>query len=261
MTPDLFIEYLIEQVNNGSIYVWGGQGQKDPVVCEAWIRRREQDTGGTIVKKKYVTYADLAVKTWKARCKAGYKKVLRAFDCSGLGVYFFLLHQLIKYDRSANGLRALCEKVSAPRRGYWVFRIKDGRASHIGYLISDTEIVHAKGRAYGVVREAYDPKYWHEIGKPKIFTFEPEPDPPEPGQYVFTRQLKYGCVGQDVIELKKLLIAHGFDEGITVDTKSSVRFGSSTKKNVKKYQRSVKIKADGIAGPVTITSLGGAWNG
>lgn len=84
---------------------------------------------------------------------------------------------------------------------------------------------------------------------------------PEPGAYVFTRLLKYGCVGEDVIELKELLIAHGFSKGITVDTASSKRFGSATKRRVKEFQKSVNIKVDGIAGHDTIIALGGVWLG
>lgn len=99
---------------------------------------------------------------------------------------------------------------------------------------------------------------------PKAYEDEPKPEPePEPGPsgYVFTRLLKYGCVGEDVVELKRLLIARGYDKGITVDTKNSPRFASSTRRNVKNFQRAAGIQADGIAGPVTITELGGDWDG
>lgn len=77
--------------------------------------------------------------------------------------------------------------------------------------------------------------------------------------FIFTRLLKYGCVGEDVIELKKLLIIKGFGVGITINTAHSKRFGSSTKKMVKNYQKSVGLITDGIAGPDTIRSLGGIY--
>ena len=102
--------------------------------------------------------------------------------------------------------------------------------------------------------------YWNRFGRWKAFEEEPTPAPdPDPSAYIFTRVLKKGCVGQDVVELKKLLIAHGFDKGISTDKPSSVTFGSSTKKMVKQYQKSVKLKVDGIAGHDTIVSLGGIW--
>lgn len=182
-TLDLFIEYLIEQVNNRSIFVWGAQGQKKPVVCERWIRKREDGTGGTIINHKYETYADIAVSEWEKRVEEGYGEVLRAFDCSGLGVYFFLAYNLIKNDMSANSLYGLCTPTNEPKRGYWLFRLDErGRATHIGFMINDHEVVHAKGRQYGVVREKYKKKdgYWHKIGIPKIFNFDPEPEPTEP---------------------------------------------------------------------------------
>lgn len=88
-----------------------------------------------------------------------------------------------------------------------------------------------------------------------------EPTTPAAGGYVFTRLLKYGSKGEDVIELKKLLIAHGHDTGITIDTAASVNFGSSTRKMVKAYQSENNLTVDGIAGQNTITALGGVWRG
>lgn len=183
MTADIFIEYLIEQVKNGSIYVWGAQGQKAPRVCETWIRRMEKATGGTEINGHYETYAAIAVTAWRHKVQAGYGDVLRAFDCSGLGVYFFLKHKLIRYDMNANALMRLCEAAEKPKRGYWVFRLDvRGRATHIGYMISEKELVEAKGRAYGVVTTKYKKSDWNFVGKPKIFEFgpEPQPEPPEP---------------------------------------------------------------------------------
>ena len=67
--------------------------------------------------------------------------------------------------------------------------------------------------------------------------------------------------GEDVVELKRLLIDHGFGKGITVDKVSSKRFGSNTKKRVKEYQKSAGLKVDGVAGHDTIITLGGIWCG
>ena len=65
-----FIEYLEEQVQNHSIYVWGGQGQGYPKVTEAWIRKMEDS----------ITNANRAIAFWKNQVAAGYEKKLRAFD-------------------------------------------------------------------------------------------------------------------------------------------------------------------------------------
>lgn len=194
-----FIAYLLEQVANHSIYVWGAQGQKAPTVCEAWIRRREQDTGGEKINGKYRTYADIAVDFWKKQVASGYGNVLRAFDCSGLVVLWLLAHNLIDHDMTANGLHGLCKPTTERRAGYWVFRISNGRATHIGVLIDENTVVEARGRAYGVVKREYREKEWHAIGIPRVFDFsesipEPEPVPapePTPAPYPEPTQTKY----------------------------------------------------------------------
>ena len=167
---DEFIEYLNGQVENHSIYVWGAQGQASPVITEAWIRNRERDTGGYAEK----SYADAAVDYWKRQVAAGYGDRLRAFDCSGLGVYWLLAQKLLPNDTTANGMYARCNKTEHPARGCWVFRQNAARTkmTHIGYLVDDRTVVHAKGRAYGVVREPYSASYWHAVGIPKVFAGE-----------------------------------------------------------------------------------------
>lgn len=83
----------------------------------------------------------------------------------------------------------------------------------------------------------------------------------ETEQYVFKRVLQYGSRGDDVIELKKLLINAGYSKGITLNAKSSENFYGSTRKAVKAFQRDNGLTIDGKAGKNTITALGGVWNG
>lgn len=179
-----FINYLQEQVDNHSIYVWGAQGQHDPQITEYWIRQREQKTGGMKVNGKYMTYADIAVDKWKTECENGYKDKLRAYDCSGLVVWYLLKEDLIYSDHTANGLMKTYTDCSdhEPKKGMWLFRVNsDGRATHIGIMVSDTECIHAKGRLYGVVKERYSSSYWHKCYEPKLFDLEEEPSPePQP---------------------------------------------------------------------------------
>ena len=59
--------------------------------------------------------------------------------------------------------------------------------------------------------------------------------------------------------MKKLLIAAGYDDGITIDKPSSESFGPKTKKLIKKYQKDKGLKVDGVAGPETIGALGGIY--
>lgn len=95
-----FLDYLHEQVKNHSIYVWGAQGQQGAAITEAWIKRRE--TSDANYKR--------AVAFWKKQCAAGYGDVLRAFDCSGLGMFWLQnVSKILKSDCNAHGLYGKCK--------------------------------------------------------------------------------------------------------------------------------------------------------
>lgn len=182
---DEFIKYLELQVKNHSMYVLGGQGQTGDQITEHWIRKREQDTGGRLVNGRYYSYSDLAVNFWKQQCEQGYHDVMSAYDCSGLLVHWLKdIKGILSYDMSANSLKGLCKKASAPKRGYWVFKLNSaGRATHVGAFVSDNEIIEAKGRVEGVVKTAYREKEWSWIGIPSVIDFDEDP-PIEKKKYV-----------------------------------------------------------------------------
>ena len=163
-----FNDYLTEQV--GQPYVLGGQHLRlTPENYVAQITKREKDT----------THRATAIKYCENRFADG-KTVLYAYDCSGLGMYFLQnVEKVYSYDMSANSMMKQCTLMDEPKNGYWVFRLDDrGKAVHIGYMVSDTYVIHAKGRAYGVCREKYSASFWHRIGKPKCINFDnPEPKP------------------------------------------------------------------------------------
>lgn len=171
------IAFLEAQVVNHGIYVWGAQGQQGSQITEAWIRRREQDTGGTRVNGQYVTYADLAVSHWKEACAEGYGDILRAFDCSGLFMYWLIKEGVFERDHTANGIYSYCSETTEAKQGYMVFRVNrdTNRATHVGMLVSDTEVIHCKGRREGCVKETFSPTYWTTIAVPPWFDFEAEP--------------------------------------------------------------------------------------
>lgn len=161
MKLSAFNNYLVEQI--GQPYLWGAQHTKlAPENYIAVITKKESDPNNRAAAIAYC----------KKKFDAG-ATVLYAYDCSGLGMYYLQnVTGVFDHDLSANGMMGQCEAATEPKCGYWVFRLTDGKATHIGYMISDTEVIHAKGRAYGVVREAYKPSYWHRIGKPKCIEFE-----------------------------------------------------------------------------------------
>lgn len=163
-----FCDYLIAQV--GQPYVWGGQHTKlTPDNYEAVITRKESDP----------VYRLQAIRYCKARFDMG-AVVLYAYDCSGLGMFWLQSNKILPHDLNANSMWKLCEETDTPKRGYWVFRFNGEKASHIGYMISDTECIHAKGRSYGVCREKFRKEYWHKVGIPSCMDFDPDPEPPTP---------------------------------------------------------------------------------
>ncbi|MFR2204007.1 MAG: peptidoglycan-binding protein [Christensenellaceae bacterium] len=241
-----FVTYLKKEAENGSIYVWGAQGESD--ISESWIKKKETSTEN----------ANRAIKLWKKRVNAGYKNI-RAFDCSGLGM-FYLQNITGAYSGDANAntlMNDKCNKItkrSALKKGDWVFRVNSsGRAYHIGYIVTDDlQVIEAKGRDDGVVKRGIDASgssYWNAYGRPKIFDIEVD--------WTVSRLLKKTSPmmrGADVSELQRRLKKAGCDCG-EIDG----IFGKKTRNAVKAYQRKANLKEDGIAGKNTVTALGGVW--
>lgn len=251
---------LQEQVSNHSIYIWAASGNLCKSVSESWIRSKEARSDGG-------KHADDAVAAWKKVMASPYASVARCFDCSGYVSYCLMQIGALDKRRDCDGLYDRCTPTTELKNGTLLFRVNSSNKNdetHVGVYLNGYQY-HSKGRNYGVVKEKFNKSYWYKYGWFKNLIDDqpspaPEPTPtPGPGVYVFTRNLKYGCKGDDVIELKRLLIAKDYKTGITVDTASSKNFGSSTRRLVKLYQKDHGLKVDGIAGRETITSLGGVF--
>lgn len=253
-----FIDYLAQQVKNGSIYVWGGQGE---VATNALIDKKETSASNKRRAKALL----------QKRIKAGYSpENIRAFDCSGLGTYYlYNKTKLLSGDKTAHGLMGLTSTLSKSklRKGDWVFRVyksgsNKGRAYHIGYVVDDSlHVVEAQGRDQGVVKRTLNAggsSYWNAFGRPDIFREEIEEGKEESSSKpVFTRLLKYKTPymkGEDVTDLQQLLADAGMSPGSIDGT-----FGKNTRDAVKLFQKANALRADGIAGEDTVTALGGAW--
>ena len=244
-----FLMFLEEQVKNKSIYIWGAQGQGYPTLTEAWIKAKESGSNETN-----------ALKTYRRAVAAGMEKLCKAFDCSGLGMYWLIREGLCTYDMTANGMMGKCTliQVSHLKKGDWVFRVyksgaNKGRAYHIGYVVDDDlNVVHAKGRAYGVVKEKFSATYWNAYGRPSYFKNEIDTAAERAEHAAFNRTLKKGMKGDDVRELQKLLNAAG--DNLVVDGD----FGKKTLAAVKDFQKRKSLKVDGIVGEKTIAALTGA---
>ena len=239
---DTFISYLETQVKNHSIYVFGAQGEGYPTITASWIAKMETTPRN----------AERAIAHWKKECELGYEKVLKAFDCSGLGMYE--LHILFGYpDATADTMfKKYCEQITKAqlKRGDWVFKRNSvGKCTHIGYVVDDNlNVIESKGRDYGVVKLPFSRGEWNCYGRPSCFKEEIV------NVWIATRPLHRGDKGEDVAELQRHLIEKGFSCGKWGDDGS---YGAATEKAVMDYQKSTKtLVVDGRAGRKTLTSLG-----
>lgn len=233
-----FVQYLEKQVKNHSIYVWGAQGEGKDVISESWIYAKE--TSALNAKR--------AIALWKKQVARGYGNVLRAFDCSGLGMRFLIDNGLEKKDMSANAMMARCKLIEQEelKPGDFVFRIdKTGRAHHIGYVIDQSfNIVEAKGRDYGVVKSSL--KNWDAYGRPPYFRDE---NGNENKRLLYLK--KPYMTGEDVKAVQAALAQKGYRA-----VKADGIFGPVTNKAVCLFQANAQLEVDGIVGPKTLAALG-----
>lgn len=162
-----FLDYLEIHVGT-SFYVMGAQGQS----FKTW------DEAKTYINK-YSQNKTAALKVLVALKAAGVKiEDVRAYDCSGLGVYFFLAHDLLPGDRNANGLYGLCTKITKteliPGDMVFVYNALERRITHVGYVAADGQIIEAKGSAYGVVKRPLAKGNWNRYGRPPFWKNESE---------------------------------------------------------------------------------------
>lgn len=246
-----FIEYIKKYV--GQPYVWGGSGT---TVTEKNYKSviESKETSG-----KYndgTTYKQAA----RAFCEKLFKKgqtTLTIHDCSGYISKALIAAGLRTKRTDCDGLWAKCVQTTKPEDFTLLFNVSDKNRedeTHIGVYYKGKQY-HSKGRKYGVVCETYKKSNWDKMGVYKGLS-EANKEAPA-GTRVFTRNLKFGCKGEDVKELKKLLLANGYG-GLTL---TNGNYYGNTKKVVRKFQIDKKLKPDGIAGKNTVTALGGVWMG
>lgn len=234
-----FIKYLNTQVELKSLYCWGAQGELLSTISPEWIRRKETSTSN----------ANKVIKMYEERKNI---KGCRAFDCSGLGMYWLQnLKKIYPSDLTANGLKGKCARVtnkSLVKAGDFVFKCNVlGKATHVGYVVDDGYVVEARGRAYGVVKRKLSEGGWNWYGRPAIWEEE---------TFHLMRILKRGSEGGDVKLVQQRLIELGYSlpkYGADGD------FGSETERAVKSFQKTKGLTVDGIVGEHTCKALGGEW--
>ncbi len=114
--------------------------------------------------------ANRAITLWKSRVKYE-KDDLRAFDCSGLIMYYLQNTKgWYKTDMSANSLYGKCKKITRDdlKPGDFAFRHNGIKAYHVGVYIGDGKWIEAQGRDEGVVMRDFatvGEKYWNKFGR------------------------------------------------------------------------------------------------
>lgn len=239
-----FIKYLESHVNK-AIYVWGGQGQAA--------------TNALIDKSNNTALNKARAKKLLAKRIAENKTDIKAFDCSGLGVFWLLTNNLIKSDMTANTMYSKCEKLtkSQLKKGDWVFRYSflSRKIVHIGYVVDDAlNVVEDKSSAHGVIKSPVSKGSWNRYGRPPYFKDEIVANVIKTSvttttnvrDLVLTRPY---MSGDDVKAVQEKLVDHGYP--IKVDGE----YGPETKKMVIKFQRANSLIADGIVGEKTLAAL------
>ena len=258
-----FINLAYGQVNKG-IYVWNCDGELLKDINQNFIKMKES---GAKSSKKTEEARKKEKAEWLADALAMYEKRkniqgARAFDCSGLVGWALRECGVTKADKTAEGWREQCTKVtkSSLQDGDLCFKVSDGKAHHVGIYYKG-KIIESKGRAYGVVYSSLTSS-WDAFGRLNI-KWENEPT-----KWVLTRVLRKGDNdkkqgGHDVENMQKLLIANGEKlkkYGADGD------FGTETLNAVRSFQRKHEgkpyyLKVDGAVGKNTIIALGGEWGG
>lgn len=214
------------EVDNHSIYVWGGSGQLCCEVDEAWIRSKEaRNDGGK--------HADDAVEAWETVMASPYRDMARCFDCSGYVSWCLIQAGALKHRTDCDGLFARCTEVYTPEDGCLLFRVNPKKPSdetHVGIYYQGKQY-HAKGRAYGVVCERYNERQWQRIAWFKALKPDPKPEPPT-GKTVKVVGKSVNVRTADSTKGKILFTAHHGDEFPYIATAPSGWYEIETKKGV-----------------------------
>lgn len=154
------IYYCKKQVENGSVYVWGGQGQLLRFLSVLQLAKMENSATNS---GRVETHIKETLSKINSKAKA--------FDCSGLIICALIYAKVLPkgYDDTASGLYNTFDKIpkSHAKAGDLAYKCDtSGAIVHVGMLISNTEIIEAKGRDYGVVVSHFGDT-WDFVNRPK----------------------------------------------------------------------------------------------
>lgn len=136
-------------------------------------------------------------------------------------------------------------KAGLPNAVCCVFKYKEGVMSHTGLHIGDGFIIHCSGE---VKEGSIDDTSWTHYAIPKGLYSEEFLNSVEDVKKMIS--YRSGSVGEGVRQLQENLNKLGFSCGL-----ADGKFGAKTKTAVQAFQKSVGLKEDGIAGPVTLAAI------
>jgi hypothetical protein len=200
-----FLQAAQAEVDNHSIYVWGGSGQLCADVSEEWIRKKEQGH-----------MPEASVKEWAEVMSGPFRDVARCFDCSGFVSWCLNKAGAFKGRTDCDGLFARCYEIYTPTNGCLLFRTnpkKPTDETHVGIYYGGKQY-EARGRAVGVVCMDYNPNYWQRLAWFKALKPDETPTPPEPttGKTVKVVGGSVRVRAGDNVKTKHLFTAHRGDK-------------------------------------------------
>lgn len=152
------VYYAEQQIHHGSIYVWGGQGEKVKTLTLLKLCQMENsaDNAGRVVKYVYNNRMNMDSKA-------------KVYDCSGLVCKALEYAKVVAsgFDTNAQGLYLKYDKIPVGKRrmGDLVFKFSSGVATHVGIVFNEDYVIEAKGRDYGVVKTKFDSS-WTACNRP-----------------------------------------------------------------------------------------------
>lgn len=232
-----WLDYLYDRVGK-SIYVWGAQGKKFKTWEEAETYIDRYETSATNKKR---------AKALLNKLKSLGVKIedIQAFDCSGLGMYFFEnLKGVYKTDRSAKGMYADCEKITKDqlKTGDQVFKYSyvSLKIVHVGYVVrsqnGELYVIECKGRDDGVIIRPLNVGNWNRYGRPPYLKSEIENNE---GDIMINKDSDKELIKAWQSDLKVL----GYDLGTYGTNKDGIdgSFGAKTITATKAFQKSVGL--------------------
>ena len=243
---DDYVDYLNKELKANSVYIWGAQGQRTLDLTVEDIKKMDStDPTGKSSTQIVLNFIGKCITAGKDMTKS------RAFDCSGLSMYYLIANSIFLSDMTAEDLRKNCTDVGSKYRqkGDLVFVLNSaGKATHVGSVVDDDYVIESRGKDYGVVKYKFAERSWNLVGRPNWW------------EYAVTRELKLTSPymkGNDVGQLQARLTCLGYPCGTIDDV-----FGSKTQSALIKAQKAlVKGRyAEGVLDEKTTKALGFMWS-